>query len=120
MKALFFRKVEDFTYGEEIDWMDEQDDVWVDDEDEDYMIAEEFEVKKTIILSKAEFINLLKHPLVDNEHIVQFNKETDYSGEILQCILFRCKEHKLGLLVNPEGFDYARYGALVNADSLKA
>lgn len=119
MKALFFRKVSDFTYGEKIDWMDDQDDVWVDDEDEDNMEAEEFEVKKTIILCETDFIHLLKHPLFDNEHIIQFNKEFEYSGKVLQCILFRCKKHKLGLLVNPEGFDYARYGALVNADSLK-
>lgn len=119
MKALFFCKVSDFTYGEDIDWKDDQDNTWVDDEDDDYMEAEEFEVKKTIVLSETEFIHLLKNPLFDNEHIIQFNSEVDLSGDVRKCILFRCKEHKLGLLVDSQGFEYARYGALVNADALK-
>lgn len=119
MKALFFYKVEDFTYDEDIEWMDEKKDIWVDDEDENYMEAEEFEVKKTIILPETEFIYLLKHPFEDNKHIIKFNSEIDLSGDVRNCILFRCKEHKLGLLVDSQGFDYVRYGALVNANALK-
>lgn len=119
MKALFFEKVDDFTYEEEIDWMDGQEDTWVDDEDEEDMVAEDFEVKERITLSESEMINLLKYPFVRNEHIVKFNNKVDDSSEVRQCILFRCKEHKLGLLVDSQGFDYVRYGALVNAEALK-
>lgn len=119
MKTIFFRKVDDFTYGEEIDWKDNEADTWIDDENEDEYYAEEFIVKKTVVLPLADFIHLLKNPFEDNEEIKKFNKESKGKGEELECILFRCKEHKLGLLVNTEGFDYVRYGTLVNADSLK-
>lgn len=64
-------------------------------------------------------LNLLKYPFDNNENIINFNNKQNYSDEARQCILFRCKEHKLGLLVDSQGFEYVRYGALVNADALK-
>lgn len=121
MKAIFFYKVKDYTYGDDIDWKDEESDEWIDDEDdeENGFYAEKFTIDRTIILDEKEFEALLEHPLEESKEIKRLNLEIERSVNVNPCMLFRCKEHKLGLLVRTDGFGYVRYGALVNADSLR-
>ncbi|MCM1530533.1 MAG: DUF6329 domain-containing protein [Alistipes sp.] len=67
-------------------------------------------VEKAIAVSHGEFEYLKNHPLRDNELIAE-NAEMMYcdSDDNYHCLLIYDKENGDGLLIESEGFSYARY-----------
>lgn len=87
---------------------------------DDYIFEQEkFTIIKKIELSKndfAEFCNkfLYDNPLIEKEHESMWCDEND--GR--RCLYFYCKERDEGVLVESEGYNYARYTALLNQSDL--
>lgn len=71
-------------------------------------------VEKAIAVSHAEFENLKRHPLQDNDLIAE-NTDLMYcdSDDIYHCLLIYDEEQGDGLLVEAEGASYARYAQYI-------
>ena len=71
-------------------------------------------VEKAIAVSHAEFENLKRHPLQDNNLIAE-NTDLMYcdSDDIYHCLLIYDEEQGDGLLVEAEGSSYARYAQYI-------
>ena len=67
-------------------------------------------VEKAIAVSHAEFDNLKRHPLQDNDLIAE-NTDLMYCDrdDIYHCLLIYDEEQGDGLLIEAEGSSYARY-----------
>ena len=78
----------------------------------DYYVAEERQ------LSNQEWEELTNNFLTDREWISEFNaKEYPADGERLPCIRVTCPGSEIALIIDPQGFDYARYVGIETADS---
>jgi len=79
----------------------------------EYMVAP-CVVEKVEALSHAEFENLRKNMLKDNDLIAR-NKGNMWFGtdDRYHCLLIYDKEQGDGLLVESEGYDYARYAQYI-------
>ena len=78
----------------------------------DYYVAEERQ------LSNQEWREFTNSFLTDREWISEFNaKEYAADGEQLPCIRVTCPGSEIALIVDPQGFDYARYVGIETADS---
>jgi len=86
----------------------------------DYMFEQEkFTVIKEIELTEKGFNNFCNAFLRDNKLIEAERNEMwcdDESGR--RCLFFYCKEQEQGVLVESEGYAYARYTALINKSDL--
>lgn len=71
-------------------------------------------VEKSIAISHAEFENLKRHPLQDNDLIAE-NTDLMYcdSDDIYHCLLIYDGEQGDGLLIEAEGSFYARYAQYI-------
>lgn len=71
-------------------------------------------VEKAIAVSHAEFDNLKRHPLQDNDLIAE-NTDLMYcdSDDIYHCLLIYDEEQGDGLLIESEGSSYARYAQYI-------
>lgn len=71
-------------------------------------------VEKAIAVSHAEFENLKRHPLQDNDLIAE-NTDLMYcdSDDIYHCLLIYDEEQGDGLLIEAEGSFYARYAQYI-------
>jgi len=71
-------------------------------------------VEKAIAISYAEFENLKRHPLKDNNLIAE-NTDLMYcdSDDNYQCLLIYDKEQGDGLLIEAEGSAYTRYAQYI-------
>ncbi len=71
-------------------------------------------VEKAIAVSHSEFENLKRHPLQDNDLIVE-NTDLMYcdSDDIYHCLLIYDEEQGDGLLIESEGAAYARYSQYI-------
>lgn len=71
-------------------------------------------VEKAIAVSHAEFENLKRHPLQDNDLIAD-NTDLMYcdSDDIYHCLLICDEEQGDGLLIESEGSNYARYAQFI-------
>ena len=79
-----------------------------------YYDPSECVVEKIISVTTEEFQRLLDEPLDDNEFI-KANRMLMYTDEndAEHCLLIYDSESGDGLLINAEGYDYARYSAFV-------
>lgn len=73
---------------------------------------DEFIIEKTIIIEKNLFECFIHNPLDDYEFIKE-NVEFMWcdKDEVFHCIFVTSESHGFGILVNSEGYDYARYAA---------
>ena len=73
---------------------------------------DEFVIEKEIILSKSEFDKFINRPLDDYDFIKE-NLELMYcdKDDVFHCIFVTSNEHDFGILVESEGYHYARYTA---------
>lgn len=74
----------------------------------------EFIIKKVITLSNKEFDTFIHYPLDDYDFIEQ-NKELMFvsNDDISHCILVKSETSNFGILVESEGFSYARYASYI-------
>ena len=72
-------------------------------------------VEKAIAVSHAEFGELKRHPLRDNDLIVE-NADLMFcdSDDNYHCLLIYDEEHGDGLLIESEGTAYARYAQYIS------
>lgn len=86
----------------------------------DLLPTEEFVVRKTIILSEAEFEAFKYRSLLDYDFIAK-NKDLMYVDEngVWNCIFVTTEEANYGFLIESEGYDYARYMAFIYKEDLK-
>ena len=74
--------------------------------------ADKFMIEKTITLDPQAFESFLDRPLRDYDFIKEY---VDYMycelDGIYQCIYVTSDEHDFGILVESEGYHYARYAA---------
>lgn len=87
--------------------------------DEKYGDGDEFEIEKVVTLGDAEFDSFIHYPLSDYSFI---EKNTDLmfkdEKDIRHCILVKGKTTKIGILVDSEGYTYARYAACIKLSKL--
>ena len=78
----------------------------------DYYVAEERQ------LSNQEWQEFTNSFLIDREWISDFcAKEYTTNGKQVPCIRVTCPGSEIALIVDPQGFDYARYVGIETADS---
>ena len=78
----------------------------------DYYVAEERQ------LSNQEWEEFTNSFLTDREWISDFcAKEYPANGKQVPCIRVTCPGSEIALIVDPQGFDYARYVGIETADS---
>ena len=71
-----------------------------------------FTIEETVELEPAEYKAFSENLLDDYEFIVQRKASMWIDGdEVLHCLLVKAKGAKEGILVESEGYDYARYAA---------
>lgn len=81
---------------------------------------DEFIIEKEVILVRREFDEFIKRPLNDY-YFIEENIDTMYvdEGGISHCIFVTSDEHDFGILVESEGYKYARYTAYLTKNNLK-
>jgi len=74
--------------------------------------TDEFVIEKTIVIDKNLFNCFIHNPLDDYEFIKE-NLEHMFcdQDEVFHCIFVTSDSHDFGILVESEGFHYARYAA---------
>lgn len=74
----------------------------------------EYIVERTIYLPKLEFIHFRSHLLEDDPNIIKYKKDmyVDDNG-VWHVLMFCCVISDIMILVNSEGFKYARYCAVI-------
>ena len=79
-----------------------------------YYEPSECVVEKVIALSAEEFQHLLNEPL-DDYDFIKDNRMMMYcdENEVEHCLLVYDRDSGDGLLINAEGYDYARYSAFI-------
>lgn len=76
-------------------------------------------VEKVIEVSNSEFKKLIENPMKRNYYLPQYKDLMGYYDDSYHGILFVNMENGDGLLVNSEGYDYARYSQYIpNASDL--
>ena len=85
----------------------------------DLRIAQAKEEKKPIWvvatewLEEDEFESFLQNLLMDHPFILRHTSELCYRDGTMHCLLVRCEGRREAVAVEPEGYGYARYAALV-------
>ena len=76
---------------------------------------QEYIIEHSILLGREDFIYLREHLLEDDKNIAQYKNEmyVDKNG-VWHVIMFCSITCDIMLLVNSEGFNYARYCAVIN------
>ena len=69
------------------------------------------EVMKVIQLSAQQFQHFSANLLRDMPFVTANKGLTGYDKGVTRCLLVTTKRNRDGILVNSEGFDYARYAA---------
>lgn len=86
---------------------------------DDLIPKNEVKIEKVITLQINEFRNF-EDRLLDNYDFIAENKELMYIDEdgVWHAILITAKEVDYGILVESEGYDYARYAAYISKITL--
>ena len=81
---------------------------------EDLLPQTKYIIEYQIQVTKEEFEDLINNPLDDKKFIIE-NKETMFTDNkgIWHCLLVTCEGYNYGILIDSEGYDYARYAALI-------
>ena len=82
---------------------------WFDRKPERYAIPSESVVEKVVELSAAQFAAFLNEPFTDQTFISENVERMYHDGERDHCLLVLEQGKDDGLLVQSEGFSYARY-----------
>jgi len=79
---------------------------------EDLIPLDEFVIEKTITIDKDAFEQFIHNPLEDYAFIEDNIELMGHDkNKILHCIFITSEEHDFGILVESEGYTYARYSA---------
>lgn len=75
--------------------------------------SHEYIIERTIYLSKEKFIRFRSHLLDDNEELINYRNDmfVDENG-VWHVVMFFNLQCDVMILVNSEGYDYARYVAI--------
>ncbi|HAX02671.1 MAG: hypothetical protein A2Y45_01470 [Tenericutes bacterium GWC2_34_14] len=90
-------------------------------ERQDLIPQDEFIIEKVIVLDKKDFDKFLNHPLDDYDFIKE-NVELMYCDKenVYHCILVTSNEDDFGILIESEGYHYARYAAYISKAELRS
>jgi len=82
---------------------------------------DEFVIEKEIVLEKEAFDKFLNHP-IDNYDFIKDNNKLMYCDDksIYHCIYITSNEHNFGILIESEGYHYARYAAYISKAELRS
>lgn len=73
------------------------------------------EVAKVVEISHGDFNELKCNPLKDYDFISEYKDKFEYGNtSTIPCVMFLDSEGDDGILVDPQGYDYARYSAYVS------
>lgn len=72
---------------------------------------DEFIIEKEIVLEKEEFLKFIHDPLNDYDFIGQNIDKMFIKDGIYHCIYVTADDVDYGILVESEGYSYARYAA---------
>jgi len=77
------------------------------------MPQDEYVIEKTIEIDKESFIRFISNLQMDYDFIKE-NKKYMYNKKgVAHCIYVTTKDDNFGVLVDSEGYDYARYTAFL-------
>ncbi len=80
---------------------------------EDLLPQTKYIIEYQIQVTEQEFKDLINNPLEDKKFIIE-NKETMFTDTIgWHCLLVTCEGYNYGVLIDSEGYDYARYAAII-------
>ena len=81
---------------------------------------DEFVIERVVVIDKLLFECFLKEPLQDYDFITE-NLEHMFcdQNEVFHCLFVTSDEHDFGILVESEGYHYARYTAYLPKIFLK-
>lgn len=68
-------------------------------------------IEKVITLSQAEFDTLVRRPMDSNSHIAEHSAAMFQDEKGMHCLLVFGEDSPDGLVIEAEGYDYARYAA---------
>jgi hypothetical protein len=82
---------------------------------------DEFIIEKEILLEPREFNRFIDEPLSDYEFIKN-NIDLMYCDnlDVFHCLFVTSDEHDFGILVESEGYQYARYTAYLPKSELRS
>jgi len=81
---------------------------------EDLIPKERYIIEYQIQVSKEEFEALINNPLEDKKYIEENIKTMYFDGDgVWHCLLVTCEGYSYGVLIESEGYNYARYAALI-------
>lgn len=82
---------------------------------------DEFVIEKEIVLDKKEFEKFLNHPL-DDYDFIKDNVEFMYCDDkgIYHCIYVTSNDDDFGILIESEGYHYARFAAYISKLQLRS
>jgi hypothetical protein len=82
---------------------------------------DEFIIEKEILLEPREFNRFIDEPLSDYEFIKD-NIDLMYcdNQDVFHCLFVTSDEHDFGILVESEGYQYARYTAYLPKSELRS
>lgn len=90
-------------------------------ERQDLIPQDEFIIEKEIVLDEKDFDKFLNHPLDDYDFIKE-NVELMYCDKenVYHCIFVTSNEDDFGILIESEGYHYARYAAFISKAELRS
>lgn len=77
-----------------------------------------FIISKYIELSNKDFKDFCKDFLVHRDFIIENSKHMGFENDTFYCLLIYNKESNDGILVENEGYGYARYTAIVDMSKM--
>lgn len=78
---------------------------------EDLLPKDDFIIEKEIVIEKELLKKFINHPL-DYYDFIKTNKDLMYyENNVYHCIFVTSDDNDFGILVESEGYDYARYAA---------
>lgn len=81
---------------------------------EELIPQDAFVIEKTLILDEAKFEAFLKDPLNDYDFIKENVDLMHCDGEgVFHCLFITSPSHDFGILIESEGYHYARYAAFI-------
>ena len=77
-------------------------------------------IEKVVRLSKKEFEDLIRNPLLDRSYVKE-NKGRMFEDDkgLMHCIYVISEGYDYGILIESEGYDYPRYTSYLPVELLK-
>ncbi len=78
-------------------------------------LLHEYIIERVIYLSRRDFIPFKEHLLEDNTYIINHKNDMFVDeNNVWHVLMFCCIQADIMILVNSEGFNYARYSAIIS------